>query len=261
MRYRIEYGGGLGDIINQIYKRYSYQFLNTLNLEDLCDIILITHNPFAKEIFEYHPKKDNFVIHDIGYIYNRSELEKVLASKNLSMVQIFNPTDGEIIFYESETDKKEKEGLSNYLVLAPQAGTKDRDLPESVVEVIVNELKKETDFKIVLVGRTYERKGKNNDLTVYTKFSDIDLTDKLTVPGTLNLIKSSKGLITCHSSLNIAAWHNNIPQILIYPEHVKKRHFLNLDEWSFGKDYSNTVHFSIKEFNFQFINKFKRLIL
>ena len=62
MKYNIQFSGGLGDVINQIYTTNKYAFLEKLKPEDIVDIVIICSNPFADELFKYHPKANQFNI-------------------------------------------------------------------------------------------------------------------------------------------------------------------------------------------------------
>ena len=122
-------------------------------------------------------------------------------------------------------------------------------MPEEITTKI---LKLTEEFIPIQVGRTFERHGR------YEPNSNIkiNMIDALSVPGTINLIKKSKGLVTVHSALNIAAWRLRIPQLLLYPESVQIRHFNNKDEWSFGKDFPETFRSTFSNFSDSLVTNF-----
>ncbi len=66
--------------------------------------------------------------------------------------------------------------------------------------------------------------------------------DRLTVPGVGEALRRARGLVTCHSSLNILAWRMRQPQVLLYPPAVQQVHFCRVNEWSFGQNYPETRH-------------------
>src|SRR5437773_1411884 len=67
MHYYIEYGGGLGDVLVQMHAGGSYHLLDHLSPGDRATVVLITHNPHARELFDYHPRADQFEVRDLGY--------------------------------------------------------------------------------------------------------------------------------------------------------------------------------------------------
>jgi ADP-heptose:LPS heptosyltransferase len=80
--------------------------------------------------------------------------------------------------------------------------------------------------------------------------------DQLSVPGTAVLLQGALGLVTCHSALNILGWHLGIPQLLLYPDAVRDRHFRRKDQWSFGADNGKTWHSTFQEFRPQLLEDF-----
>ena len=241
-----EFGGGLGDVINQIYRYGKYQYLDTLNENKKARVALICHNPFAEELFKWHPKRPFFTLKQFPY-WHVSENEKYRSLYELPASSDFlDKSNSEIILYESEEDKKTLSYFLNqkFIVISASAGEKNRNIPTDILNLISSKLK-ELGIVLVSVGRDYNRANRE-EIKV---FNSENLINKLSVPGTLKLISLSNGLITCHSSLNLYAWHINKPQLLLYPNEVLDRHFKKTDEWSFGKDFDNTVHTTFDNFN------------
>src|SRR4029077_16220968 len=56
MQLYLEFGGGLGDIFYQMFHDGGYGALQTLTSKDRALIVLITHNPHARELFDHHPR-------------------------------------------------------------------------------------------------------------------------------------------------------------------------------------------------------------
>lgn len=254
----LEFGGGLGDIINQIYRYGNYQFLDNLNKEKTADVVLICHNPFAEELFKWHPKKEFFTLKQLPY-WHITENEKYRSLHNLPSHGTFlTKTEKDIIIHVSKEDEKILSSFLNqkFIVISASAGEKIRNIPESIITKISLKFK-ELGITLVSVGREYERK----DRVEIEIPNAVNLINKLTVPGTLKLISMSSGLITCHSALNIYAWHIKKPQLLLYPDEVFERHFKVVDEWSFGKDFKNTIHTTFDNFNMaKDLSKFINLI-
>jgi len=258
MKTNIEFGGGLGDIINQIYLSGNYQFLDKLSKDNTADIYIISHNPYAPELFKWHPNSEFINIHECGYWH---PLDNDKKRPELGIPMRISPVaklSSDIVFYNNSDDKKILSSFLNekFIVLSASAGELHRNIPISILDNIVLKFN-ELGIAIVTVGRDYSRVLREEVRT----FGTIDLINKLSIPGTLNLIKMSVGLITCHSALNLYAWHINKPQLLLYPEDVKNRHFLVKDQWSFGKDFENTVHCTFDNYNMaEHLSKFINII-
>lgn len=248
----IDYGGGLGDIINQIFNKGSYQFISTLTYESAL-IALICHNPHVVELFNWHPKKDNFEVRFFEW-WHPDQNRKNKIKHNLPLSQKYKVTKGDPIFYSSPEDKKILINLpQKFYVLSASAGIKDRNIPNSILDIILNN----SDIPIISVGRTYERIHKETprEEIILDHPNVINLVDKLSVPGTLNLLDKSCGLITCHSALNIYGWYKRLPTLLLYPQETYNEHFKTSNEWSFGKDFPETIHKKFTEFNIKDIEK------
>ncbi len=65
--YYVEYAGGLGDIFQQMYAHGTYSALEHLANDEAATVTLITHNPFASELFANHPKKNQLEVNAPGY--------------------------------------------------------------------------------------------------------------------------------------------------------------------------------------------------
>ena len=61
------------------------------------------------------------------------------------------------------------------------------------------------------------------------------LIDKISLPATLNVVRDPrcKGVVCCHSSISMLAGWEQKPQLLLYDEATKERHFRKEDQWSF----------------------------
>jgi ADP-heptose:LPS heptosyltransferase len=246
MKTDIEFGGGLGDIINQAYVLGNYQFLDKLSENNTANIYIITHNPFVEEMFKWHPKREYINLHIFDY-WHPSENAKKRPEVGMPLqIKPIMKSCTDINFYESEDDRNVLSSFLNkkFIVISAAAGELHRNIPISILDDMVLKFK-ELNIEIVTVGKDYPRISREEIRISGTT----DLINKLSIPGTLKLIEMSIGLITCHSALNLYAWHIKKPQLLLYPEDVKNRHFLVRDQWSFGKDFDNTVHCSFDEYN------------
>ncbi len=82
MDYYLELGGGLGDIFNSCFRYGGYRGLLDLNENDRATVALITNNPFAWELFEWHPKRHLMDIRQLPYSLP-GELDRVRQQQEL----------------------------------------------------------------------------------------------------------------------------------------------------------------------------------
>lgn len=257
----IEYGGGLGDVFSGLYHRGSYNLLENLRAGEQATVALICHNPHAQELFENHPKRSQISILNLGY-WNPHEDSLKRAEHKLprpgGLNRLPEGRSEPVQFYPTENDKEVLARLNGrpYVVLAPAAGESSRNIPEPLLDLIVRRLLKVPGLRLVVTGRSYQRFDRREVAVNYHDPRVINLVDQLTVPGTAVLLQGALGLVTCHSALNILGWHLGIPQLLLYPDAVKERHFRRKDEWSFGADNGKTWHCTFQEFRPQLLEEF-----
>ena len=126
------------------------------------------------------------------------------------------------------------------MILAASSGRTDNVSISGDVLTDIIKICQKNNIRLIGSGRTYNRCGRQElDVSKYNIESTID---KLTVPGTCELIKNSIGIITCHSSLNILAWKMRKPQLLLYPETEYEEFIKHKTRWAFGIDYPETFH-------------------
>lgn len=259
MRYYLEFSGGLGDILNQIYMTSAYRGLVDLWADDEAIVGVFSHNPFAWEIFEWHPKRPQMSVHKLPYLHN-SEIQPDRHKYSRGGVPL-ESTRQAVKFFPAPADEHYLRDLriEQAVVMSPTAGLPDRSIPDKLVADIVNRLI-ERGRDIIFVGRNYERFGRREyDPPVHQQVHN--LIDVLSVPGVMELVRRAAGLVTCHSALNIAAWHLKTPQLLMYPPSVYFRHFLGArNEWSFGLDWDITVHSIFDSYSNASLDSFCKLV-
>jgi hypothetical protein len=271
MEIYLEFGGGLGDIFNQMYLRFQYNILADLGPKDNARVGIISHNPFIGELFRWHPKRSQMEIIECGYWHQSDEAVNRIKW-NLPALG-FCPLPekkGPIEFHISDIEQNTLNKLlgslgKTFVVISAAAGLPDRNLPDSILASV---FKLGLDCPLVLVGRNYERCGRrevdparivellNNDRATCVH----NVVDQFSVPAIAKLVQASSGIITCHSALSILGWHLRKPQLLLYPESVRVRHFITKDEWSFGSAFAETVHGTFDEYSEMLAIRFFNLI-
>lgn len=232
-----EFGGGLGDVLNQCYDGGSYHLLD--DITSSVDVTLASHNPFASEMFSWHPKRHLMNLRVLPWW---APGEDGLRRSEYGLPPQSRPIGGRpgMTFYRSSADDAALASLPpRFVVVAQGAGMGFRSLDPELTKTLIGRVVA-TGIPVVLSGRTYDRSGRREDLAGYAADGVFNLIDRLTAPGACELVRRCSAIITCHSSMNIVGWWERKPQLLLYPDEVRVRHFLKKDSWSFGMDFPDT---------------------
>jgi len=263
--FKIQWGGGLGDMFNNMYKGGQYAALDYIPPDFLVHIILFCHNPSVTEIFDHHPKKNQLKVVNHGF-QKVEDIQKMSQDGIIPMhlpplpglpnkaVNWYKPTN---YYYPNKLrDLK-------YIVLSTTGSDPAKNIPEPLVEKIVSKLI-ELNYYVVPVGKNYVSVDSHQSNRTEHEFPKnkkiINLVDKLTVPETAQVLQTAQGCVCCHSAINILAWYLKIPQILLYNKAWDKKHGFSdpefIDQWSFGKNYDNTIHGLFDDYTEDMLEKF-----
>lgn len=257
-----EFGAGLGDVITLVYTSERYAVLETLPPNERAMIVLMSHNPYAKEIFKWHPKSNQFDVRDLGFWWPSEDKEK-RRLHGIPPAQPFHYVRQESVkFYPSPEDYKILETLKSFpfIVVNAGAGGVDRNIPGDICEDSVNAIVgrgyREFNFRAVIIGRHYNDENRKEH-----QFSPrsglVDLTDKLSIPGTIELIARSRGIVCCHSAMCLIAWYLKKPVFLVYPKAVKDRDFDRpAHQYTLGKDFPTTIHLEFDDYKRAIMDRF-----
>jgi hypothetical protein len=236
-----EYGGGLGDIFFQMFSEGSYAALNRMQPSDRSSVVLITHNPHVRELFDYHPKSAQIDVRDLGYWLPEQDAE-MRARHALPAAKPQMPrSDDPIEFFPTLSDLEVLGRLENqpYVLLSVSAGLPSRNIPGKYAHDLAL-LARRHSLQPVFVGRNYERMGRS-EFRPGNGFA-IDLVDRLTVPGVGRAVQNAAALVCCHSAINILGWLLRKPQLLLYPQSVYQEHIARRTLWAFGVDHAECHH-------------------
>lgn len=257
-----EFGAGLGDVLTLIYNSERYNVLEKLAPNEKAMVILMSHNPHAKELFLWHPKAGQIDLHDVGFWWPWED-EKKRAEHRLPAAQPLRLIRQESVkFYPSPEDYAILKTLESfpYVVLNAAAGGVDRNIPADICEAISQGLtdrgQREFGLRAVIVGRTYNA-DKRTEHRFVSRPGLIDMIDRLSVPGTIELIARSRGVVCCHSAMCLMAWYLKKPVFLLYPKHVKDREFDRpAHQYTFGKDFPTTIHLEFDDYKRAILDRF-----
>ncbi len=252
-RYYLEFGGGLGDIFQQMYQHGAYAALDRLRDDETATIALVTHNPFAQELFAEHPKKGQLDVRALGYWLPEDD-ERHRRTHGLPLTPQDRralappPCGGPVTYYPTAADREALRSVAAareaartpLVVFSLSAGEPYKSIPRVLVPRLVSAVSAAGCLP-VFVGRTYERNFRE-ELKGPWLAGGLDLIDRLSVPGTAWLVQQAAGVVCCHSSINMLAWMERRPQLLLYPRSLYETFIRPRTQWAVGIDYPETVH-------------------
>ena len=226
--------GGLGDIFLRIYQTKFWYYLE--NSEQRTGIALASVNPFAAELFRWHVNRANLLVYDLanalenfsGQGLSGKELHEALAvfaglpwPIDWKDYKVPPPPGWKPTFFAP--DYLDDEG---HFVFHPFAGMKSRSLSKDQIGCVLeclgslpcNVYIPSRDFIRFQGGRAAHGAEELPDLPIPP---NVILLKNLSVPATLNLIRNAKGFIGTQSSLVLAAAHEGIPSLALYPEFLE----------------------------------------
>ncbi len=235
----LDYGGGLGDVVTMMVRQGMYEKLLNLDPDDTVEVHLTTGNPFARELFDYHPKASQITVFDHGNMPNGTREEKREWRKGLGLSpnrkngRVTHP-NAQVEFYPADLDKHLIEPYlgKRYVVLSASASRNWKTFPGWLVEKMARECS-ERGFIPIFVGRSYEPnieypegfevpvgpvRGEITPPVTATSF-----VDKLTVPTTAVLVQRACGVISCHSAIKLFALFAGRKLLLLYPDQMKEK--------------------------------------
>lgn len=261
-----EFGAGLGDVVTLVYSSDRYNILEKLPQNDRALIVLMCHNPYVRELFLWHPKSAQFDIRDVGFWWPHEDKTKRLQY-GLPEAQPFHYVPQESArFYPSPEDFKILDTLTSfpYVVVNAAAGSIDRNIPddmcEDIAEGIVANGHDKYGLRVVVVGRSFNMASRKEHKFV-RRGGLIDLTDRLSVPGTFELVARSAGVVCCLSAICLLSWRIKKPVFLMYPIEVRDREFSKpAHQYTYGKDQKTTMHLDFQSYSRKEIVTFTEMV-
>lgn len=259
---------GLGDIIRTCYLGASYQAIS--EAQTPLPVIVASHNPFSMEIFRHHRNAKNFILYDLGHKYQEFldaglrgvELNRALC--DFARIDHASLIRGKSHDLTPVFDAPDDVASQGHVVFQPFAGNATyRSLPAALVETVVKVLRK-LPWPVYVITRSYPRPSLQGRIIHDTEDAramaggNIHVLDNLTVPATLNLVKSCRAYVGSWSSLQQAAWLEDKPVAVFYPEDyhdVKER-----TDYAFGMDRDSTLGREFPQVNAAELEEFLRRV-
>lgn len=244
------FSAGLGDVIRRIYLTRSYKVISesTERVKVLC----ASHNPFTSEIFRFHRNARNFIIYELGHKYDEFlqqglrtlELDKAVCE--FAGVSWKDVITGRVDGFVPEFDAPDTIDSQGHIIFQPFAGNMlNRSFSEESMTQVVRVLER-LPCQVYLVTRNFVRKGisgreihRIEDARRFERLN-IAVLEHLSVPATMNLVKSCSAFVGSWSSLQQAAWFENKPVGVMYPDNWHE--VMNPSDYAFGLKRPDCFH-------------------
>ena len=256
----VEVHGGLGDVFIALHETTAYDEIDAMAPDDRARVTIVSHNPFADEIFRWHPKRAQIEVvlsrHFFLAPYDVPETRTAAGLPPAPPPASPRRDRRPIRFYPGPEDLTTIErGLPDrpYLAVAPSASgmeIEDRNLPLAVV-VAAAALCRSRGTPIVFLGRTYQGPhAPKAPPQIPSGLGIVNFTDQLSVPGTAEVLRRAGAVLACHSSLLLLSWYERRPVFTLYPRKYAEHDFWSsISPFSFGKEYPETEHMLTSQFS------------
>lgn len=241
---------GLGDVIRTIYQTAAYRAI--CQAAEPLPVIVASHNPFTLEIFQLHRNAGNFILLDLARKYEEFFTAGLRGPDiNRALCQFAGVDYGSIIRGDAEGhvpvfDAPDDIASSGHIVFQPFAGSMSaRSFDDDLIERVVRALR-EQPHPVYLITRSYIRKGVSGQVIHAEEDArrfaggNITVLENLSVPASLNLVKTCRAYIGSWSSLHQAAWFEHKPVAVYYP--VNYVDVVNRTGYAFGIDRPDCLH-------------------
>lgn len=255
----LEYMGGLGDVLHRLYTHDDYFRLFRMEPNQRAAVVLMSHNPGVVSLFTHLPEEiDRKVdVFDLGFTtpYHPWEHE---AWRHLHGIPRTSICPGglnqhSLTFFPSQEDhlRLMEIPFERYVVFSCSAGDAARAIPKEIRESIAKALV-DNGYGIVVVGNSkYQRERQLDGWPTV-----LDLTDRLSVPGTIAACRLANGVVTSFSSMMMAAWHERRPVFLLYSQWAKETYVSRgAIGYTFGIDRETTAHGLFSDYSSTMIQK------
>jgi len=217
---------------------------------DQAVISIISHNPFVDELFRWHPKAAQIRIVNAKHFFMtfsdpRDRMNAGVPRvppipfpvKPREPIRVY-PSPRDLTTLDRELPKKP------FLAIAPTASgmeIEDRNLPAHMIASALK-LCRDRDIQVVFLGRTYNGPHAHKSPPKLPEGPGIvNLTNRLSVPGSIDVVKRAQAVFSCHSCLLLQSWYDRKPVFAAYPPKYEWHDFINPSPFGFGKDYPETT--------------------
>jgi hypothetical protein len=243
---------GLGDVIRSIYMGKGYRFISEVT--EPVKVLCASQNPFALEIFRHHRNAKNFILHDLGHKFDEYQAAGLGGGEMVrALCEFAGIAAGDLVSgpldagaYVPEFDAPDDVDSKGHVVFQPFTGSvASRVMPIPFLEALVERLRA-LPCRVFIVTRSYPRRAAHGRTTHAVEDArrhaggNITVLEHLSVPATLNLVKTAAAYVGNWSSLHQAAWLEHKPVAVFHPPNWCD--VVNRTGYAFGLDRENTFH-------------------
>lgn len=249
--------GGLGDGLITIHESTGYESLEKLGPDERARVYIISHNPFAEEIFRWHPKASQIDVFKAKFFFTDYANERIRAEAGIPPEPL-DPCEprplAPVRFHASPMDLailEQRLPKRPFLAVAPTASgmeIENRNIPLNILSA-TTALARTYGIPVVFLGRTYQ--GPHAPKLAPSLPSGrgvVNLTDCLSVPGTIEVVKRATAVLSAHSCLLLLSWYERKPVFALYPLKYKQHDFDRPSPFGFGKNYPECTRMLFGEF-------------
>lgn len=227
--YYFEYGGGLGDVFSRMSIGNGYNVLHAMDPEDTAAVTLISHNPHARELFDYHPKSAQIKVRSFNYWWPSADRPmRARFGLPYPAPRILPISEDPLLtFFPAAKDCETIRALSGQktVVFSTSGSDQLRSLPIPVVIRLID-ICVDLGLTPVFVGRDYVVRNDKpwRHMEVHPG-SDraVNMINQLTVPTVCYLVENAVAVVAAHSAVATLAWVLEKEQLMLYPKSVKRR--------------------------------------
>lgn len=226
--YYFEYGGGLGDVFARMSIGCGFNVLHTMTPEDTAAVVLITHNPHAREIFDYHPKASQIDVKSYDHWWpSQDRPMRARLGLPYPAPRILPITEDPVLrFYPADKDKELISSVLNkkFVVFSISGSDGKRDFPSTITQRLIV-LCLSMGVQPVFVGQDYivrSLKPWKHTEARPPNVRAVNMINQLTVPTVCYLTEKSLAVVACHSAIATLAWVMKKNQLMLYPKSINR---------------------------------------
>jgi hypothetical protein len=225
-----EWGGGIGDLFYGIWNNgAAYAHFDLLKEDEYAVVVNRIRNPSVTELLLWHPNRDRIVFMDLSW-YPRESFSPEERKAFYLPSQVGAPLEKEPVFYPSNEDKGIIAGVTadrHPFIVFALAGSFDKknvpiEIAENAADVLI-----ERGYTVIQVGKNYLKRSPCEGYTHFSPRTEdrlrsrsgvISLIDKLSLPGTCELVRASKGTFCCDSGVMHLSMKMKKPTFVALPD-------------------------------------------
>lgn len=250
--------GGIGDALYWMSTDGRFESLSMLAPKEHGAIINRCRTPGVNEFFKWHPKHTQIDFYDLS-----GHLSEDLTPSDREALGLPYPTRpippfATTHFYPSPEDKLILNDFypKTYVVFGLSGSFDQKNVPKHMAERAASRFLAK-GYKVLVIGKTYARKvlGDNrivenarNEVRLDNQTGVFDLIDRLSLPGSIELVRYAAASFVCDSSMMHASWLVKTPAFVGLPNTwIKAWEDVNFASW--GKAIPSTGWSSEADFD------------